>query len=185
MMSRTAVVISVEKLDDEGAKVREVKCDVGGGDVLTADLASPPGEDSEPLPGDAVALAEGSGAGELVAVGVLDTANELKAAGGEVRRYARDESGAPVAEIWIKATGDIAITAIKSGANIEISTVESGGKVTINGVEIDADGNITTPGNVAASGEVTAKADGGSAVNLSTHLHPTGVGPTGAPTPGT
>jgi len=50
--------------------------------------------------------------------------------------------------------------------------------INANGVEIDASGNATAPGEVTAKAATTP-------VNLSTHLHPTAMGPSGAPTPGT
>jgi phage baseplate assembly protein gpV len=46
------------------------------------------------------------------------------------------------------------------------------------------DGPLVVKGAITADGEVTAMATG-PGVKLSTHIHPTGVGPTGAPTPGT
>lgn len=44
-------------------------------------------------------------------------------------------------------------------------------------------GDIEIDGNVLATGEVTAK-NKTAPVNLSTHTHPTGVGPSGPPNPG-
>ncbi len=81
----------------------------------------------------------------------------------EHRTYARDADGVITAEIWSRANGDV-----------EIVSVKAGGKVKINGVEIDQQGNITTPG------EVTAKADT-VPIPLSAHLHPTAMGPSGPP----
>lgn len=45
-------------------------------------------------------------------------------------------------------------------------------------------GAVDVTGDVTVTGEVTAKSMT-TPVNLSTHLHPTGVGPSGSPTPGT
>lgn len=50
--------------------------------------------------------------------------------------------------------------------------------------DLSVDGDVTTTGKVSADGEVTAKAKT-TPVNLSTHIHPTAVGPSSAPTPGT
>lgn len=50
--------------------------------------------------------------------------------------------------------------------------------------DLSVDGDVTTTGKVAADGEVTAKAKM-TPVNLSTHIHPTGIGPSEPPTPGT
>ena len=156
--------------DADGNLVSEVKVDPGGGALVTAELFEGSGVDAPPLDGDLVALVDGPGRGTKLAVAAWDPKNAGKAAQGEYRIIARDPlTGAPVAELWIKGNGDLDITSIKPG-----------GKVTINGVEIDQEGNLKTPG------EVTAKAASpATSVTLSRHLHPTGTGPSGAPTPGT
>ena len=75
-------------------------------------------------------------------------------------------------ELWLKGDGSLVI---ENGAGkLELAP---NGDVTINGVVID------TNGNVAAPGDVTAMAAGPS-VHLSSHVHPTGVGPSSPPTPG-
>lgn len=62
----------------------------------------------------------------------------------------------------------------------------SGGKVRIvvgSTVFEQTESGISITGDLTVSGEVTAKS-GAQPVRLSTHVHPTGVGPSGAPTPG-
>lgn len=49
---------------------------------------------------------------------------------------------------------------------------------------VEITGDVTTTGKIEADGQVTAM-KAAAPVNLSTHTHPTGVGPSGAPTPGT
>lgn len=167
-MGRVGEVNEFARGTFEGAQSPEITVDVGSGSPSTAQHHGSPGEDSPPLPGvDFAHLSESPGAGSQDAVGYVDTVNEGKASPGEVRRIARAADGTPVAELWLKQSGDVEITSLKAG-----------GKLTLNGVEIDQDGNISAPG------EVTAKAGPG-AVNVSTHLHPTAMGPSGAPTPGT
>lgn len=164
-MSRTAEVLGFERTE-AGA---EVKVDPGGAANKSADHYADSGVDAPPLPGDFAALTQGSGQGREQVTGYLDPNNVGVAAEGERRTYARDATGAIVAEIWAKANGDISITSLKAG-----------GKINLNGFEIDQDGNATTPG------EVTAKETApGVGVKVSTHLHPTAMGPSGAPTPGT
>lgn len=70
-------------------------------------------------------------------------------------------------------------------------TVTEPTKVTIKcaaGVRIEGDFNIqgalSVTGAITAGGEITAKAGTPAAVKVSTHTHPTGVGPSGPPTPG-
>lgn len=167
-MGRVAEVLSFERVTDEsGARVEEVKVDPGGDAITTAEHFAPSGDDSPPLPGDFAALEDTEGAGREQCIGYHDPKNEGKAATGECRRYARDANGVPVCEWWLRANGDVEITSIKAG-----------GKVVINGVEIDQQGNVIAPGEVTAMGAAAP-------VKLSTHLHPTAMGPTSPPTPGT
>ena len=58
--------------------------------------------------------------------------------------------------------------------------IVAGGGVTINTATIDSSGNVTSPGTVTGQTEVVSKT-GGSAVHLSTHVHPGNNQP---PTPG-
>lgn len=174
-MGRTAEVRRVERATDAGGFGVDLVCDPGGGRSVTVPFYTTPGVDALPLPGDTVALEDTSGMGCEMGVGTGDTRNAGTAATGEVRLYARDAAGNVKAELWLKGDGSAvfanALGRIELGAN---------GTVTINGVTIDPAGNIVT------TGEVTAKAaTPATAVNLSTHLHGTGVGPTTAPTPGT
>ena len=172
-MSRIAIVISSERVIDEGAHALDVKCDPNDGETLTAAHFADSGDDSPPLPGDTVALEDSTGAGAEQVSGYIDPLNAGVALPGEKRIYARDEDGNIVAEIHIKRSGSILIE--NGEGTFEIA---DSGTVTINGVTIDPDGNINAPG------DVTAKADS-TPVKLSTHLHPTAMGPSGAPTPGT
>lgn len=170
----TGIVQSFERVTKEdGTELVEVIVDIGQPSPLKLEHFADIGVDAPPLPGDLVALAESTGQGALRTAGYADPKNQGSALGGERRTIARDADGVPTAEIWSKANGDVSITSIKSG-----------GKIILNGVEIDQQGNVTVPGKVDATGEVATSA-AGAPVKLSTHLHPTGVGPSGAPTPGT
>lgn len=72
--------------------------------------------------------------------------------------------------------GDTEIEA--NGEKVKITAdIEFNGDLKVNG-------KITATGDVKADGEVTAKASS-TISNLSTHVHPTPVGPSSAPTPGT
>lgn len=59
------------------------------------------------------------------------------------------------------------------GGKIEMKV---GGSLDLNGVIIDSSGNLTSPAEVRAMGPAGVK--------LSTHPHPTAMGPSGPPTPG-
>lgn len=148
----------------------EVTVDIGGGDLSTALVAAAPGDLSYPRVGDLAVLEEGDEPGVYLATGFVDqTVQSLVAASGEVYRFGRDSDGAPSCHVHLKANGDV-----------EVKSLKSGGKIILNGVEIDQDGNMTAPGEVTAM-----SANAGTAVKLSTHLHPTSMGPTDKPTPGT
>lgn len=168
-------VIRVERDIEEGAHVTNVIVDQGGGNTLTAEYYPAPGDDSPPCAGDMAALGDSEGAGSSSLVGVNDGRNQGKAAGGEKRFYARSTDGVPVSEFWLKGDGTIELTGIKCGWKI---VGKSDGTIELNGVTIDPSGNLK------ATGEVTAKSES-APVKLSSHLHPTGIGPTSAPTPGT
>lgn len=168
-----AEVLSVTRTEVDGVHVTDIKADPGGGDNITAQHFATAGDDSHPLPGDSVVMVPEGGSGTEVAVGYLDPKNEPEAQAGERRLYSRDEDGAIQAVIWLKNDGSILID--NGSGTVELA---AGGDVTINGVTIDTSGNISAPG------EVTAMADA-APVNLSTHQHPTAMGPSGPPTPGT
>lgn len=173
-MGRIALFLSWALNNNSSKQPPEVKGDPGGGAIFTADHFSPAGYDSQPVEGDYFSTHDGPGTGDEIVSGYHDPNEANRKAGpGEARTYARDSSGAVACEVFCKADG-----------TIEIKSLAGGSKLNLNGVEIDQNGNIKTPGNVLAIGEVTAK-DGADSVSLSGHLHNTAMGPTSGPTPGT
>lgn len=177
-MGRLGEVQSFERTEDGP----DVTVDAGGGDLATAQHFEPAGYDAQPLPGDTAATQSSAGAGHEQALGYLDAKNDGKAEPGEARIYARRADGTPVCEFWLKASGDIEITSLPA----------AGGKIIINGVEIDQQGNITTPGAVDATGNITSAAlvqgneVASATVHLTTHVHTSAAAgaPTSPPTPG-
>jgi hypothetical protein len=172
---RLGKVVLCERVKKGDVPAVEVQVELGDDshpETVTSEMLAEPGVDALPMPGDEVIIEEAEGAGETIAQAFADPKNEGKAAPGERRTYARDANGDVACEIWCKADGTVALKSIKAG-----------GKIDLNGVLIDQQGNITVPGEVQAMiGMPDAPLPG---VKLSTHLHPTGVGPTSAPTPGT
>lgn len=177
----SAQVLSVERsTDDDGTPVTIVKVDLGGGDVITAELALAPGDDSPPLPGDVASTVDDGGTGTEFAAGFQDTKNAGAAQLGEKRFYGRDSNGKQVCEIWLKGEGTVRCSNGKGF--FELGGAD--GTIDLNGFKIDSSGNATGPGTISANGEVTAMAQG-PGVKLSTHTHPTAMAPSGPPTPGT
>jgi hypothetical protein len=67
-----------------------------------------------------------------------------------------------------------------SGTELELAS-DNGSSI----LRMDSSGTITVTGDLVVSGEVTAgNAVPATSVSLTTHTHPSGTGPTGAPTPG-
>lgn len=138
-----------------GENSRETLVDPGTGNDLTSTVFSGSGFDAAGLPGDLACVIDIGGG--KVAIGFIDPAITPIAEGGEVVIYSRSAPGVVAAKIHLKNSGSIFL----------------------NGVE------ITPSGEVKAPGEVTAKAGTPAEVKVSTHQHPTAMGPSGPPTPGT
>lgn len=104
-----ARVVAFARTVVEGAQAPEVRVDDGSGAASTPYHFAPPGDDSPPLPGDVVHVAEASGAGFGSAVGYQDPDTEPQAAPGERRLYARSGPGVVACEVWLKADGSIEV----------------------------------------------------------------------------
>ena len=206
-MGRIAKLLSFVRVTRNDAKVSDVKADPGGGSNITAENFAPAGDDSNPLPGDYVALNTRDGTGREDVIGYSDPLNEPKALPGDKRIYARDEDGVVIAEIWLKNTGEATVSnengsitlrpdggaitttpgstfdakadgSIKGDNGSGSFELKAGGDFLVNGVNIDPSGNITTPGSLNAD---TVTSDDLN-VTLSTHNTPAFGVP---PTPGT
>lgn len=172
-MGVIAKILSFTRTVKSGENAADVKADPGGGDNLTGEHFSSPGDDSHPLENDTVFLVDTVGDGNKNAVGYMDTKNIPKSDVGEKRIYARDGSGAMVAEIWLKKTGSIVID--NGSGSVEL---EPSGDINLNGVIIDANGKITAPEIVAK----TSLKVGLNESELLAHVHggvTVGTAPTG------
>lgn len=131
-MGRIGNILEIKQTSSEGVESTDIKLDVGGGENITAPQAGPAGIDATPLETDLAITSSSPGdSGENV-VGYVDPKNASK--GDGVYLYARDASGAPIADIWVKTDGSVVITtqgvtieATAAGA-AEISNT-AGGKV--------------------------------------------------------
>lgn len=108
-MGRIAYVVSFEANDSGGENIADVKIDIGGGEIVTAEHFASPGVDSQPLTGDYVATSSYDGGSEEAAVGYADPDNALVAGPGEVRLYSRDSLGNIVAAVYCKSDGSILV----------------------------------------------------------------------------
>ena len=145
-MGLIAFLKSFTRTEQNGAKVSDVKIDIGGGDIATAEHFSTPGDDSAPLPGDYTISVNIERAGGRVIVGYLDPKNDQKAGLGEKRIYSRKADGSNAVDLWLKADGSV-ILANELGS----FTLQSNGECVINNVTIDPSGNISTLGTISAA----------------------------------
>lgn len=174
---------------------RLAKVNPGGGYNVTADHFSCPGDDSQPLAGDYVAMSSTRRSGVYVAIGYLDTQNLLKAEAGEKRIYARESSGAQVCEVWLKSDGQVVIQngncsfevspegTIKGSNHNGIFRLDEGGDFVVNNVVIDPAGNITTPEKIQGEMVEAVSSLKVAAKELDGHVHggvTVGSGSTGA-----
>ena len=162
-----------------GVKLSEIKGDVGGGDIRTAEHYGPAGDDSVPLLTDKAIGVEIPRSGGIAIVGYLDPLNDGVAQAGEKRIYARElSSGDIVCNIYLKANGSII------GANDNGSfELKTGGDFIINGLTIDNSGNISGTGTISMGGDITS-----GVISLPGHKHPilsgsSSPGPTGPSVP--
>lgn len=102
----------------------------------------------------------------------------------DTKRYLEFPDGAAFEYDWDAhklraAIGDTVIEATEKSVQ-----VSGASKVKVTVPEIEFVGDLKINGNMTATGEITAKSET-APVNLSTHVHPTAVGPSSPPTPGT
>ncbi len=132
-----------------------VKFENRKGDVLEGEYFQSSGEDCPPLPGDTLFHEETQRQGGRSVTGVIDTNPDNKsAAGGEVRRYARDSSGGIVATFHLKNDGTVVLF-----NDIGTTTIAPDGTIT------NANANGTT--TIAPDGTIT-NANAGGSTELST-----------------
>lgn len=172
-----AHVVDAKRTTTDGVPGVDVRVDLGGGHIVTAEHFGDLGDDSLPLPGDVAIIVPGDGTGTWQIVGYGDPATLTKAGAGEKRVYSRSAPGVAAAHVWAKADGTIVIEGLLSGGKIEMDLL---GVIDLNGVKIDKSGNLSAPGEVTAMAATPA-----TAVNLSTHQTPSPMGPLGPPLPGT
>lgn len=160
-MGFLATVISFTRSVVAGAQAPEAKVDRGGGDSITAYHFSSPGDDSHPLPGDVVFVAEDEGSGNVQIVGYQDPKTSPVAAAGEKRIYARSAPGTVACEVSLRNDGTVVVR--NTQATIEL---RPDGAVAVNGaqasIELGADGAASVTNalgsiDLDAAGNITLK----------------------------
>lgn len=176
------------KRTDDGI---EVRVDEGGDRIGLAHHLAPPGIDAPPIAGvDYAGTAPAPGSGAEQVVGYHDPKNDSVAADGEFRAYGRDPSGKIVNEVWLKGDGSVLIKNDKG--TIEVGP-DAKTKADIPELEVTGDlkvgGDVKVTGKIEAGGEIKADLEitwmsGSTPTKGSTHTHPSAMGPTGPPIPG-
>ena len=90
---------------DGDANVTEVKVDLGGDDLLTAQHYQPSGVDSHPLPDDYILLTPGPEAGTYLIAGFIDGKNAGVSRPGDLRLYVRNSNGTVQGELHLTNDG--------------------------------------------------------------------------------
>ena len=167
-----------------GSKVDSLKNDIGGGDNHTSEIYAPLGEDAQPLSTDYCITVSTPGSGKRAVIGWVDPKNQNTSKAGAKRQYSRNATGKIVAEFILDNDGTVNMKNNKGDF-----TMSPNGDVNINGVIIDANGNISTNGNIdgdTVSGSTDVVGGGKSMIG---HVHvgsptaPVGpVSPTGVAT---
>lgn len=104
-MGRIGIVTAFRRTEDGDAKIAEVDVDLGGNDIITADVYGDSGSDAPPVSGDYAAVMAGPGTGEWVAVAFTDTRRAGTGAQGERVTVARDADGVVVSTVTQAADG--------------------------------------------------------------------------------
>lgn len=194
LTARLMRVLGFTRVTRRGAPVSDIDSAAGGGYNATPEHMQPTGDDARPLRDDYLVVVPMPGGKRSVAVGFLDPLNEGVTGPGEKRIYARNEEGAPMCQVWLKATGEVlisndngSVTLRPDGGTITESPgatfdVAADGSITgdngagffslltsgvfdVNGLTIDTEGRMTTPTQVVSP---SVLADG---VEVAGHNH--------------
>lgn len=148
-MGRIVVIKDFARVVREnGTRVSDVKFNPGGGNIVTGEHFSSPGDDAFPLVTDYAVAIDTQRKGGAAIVGYVDPINTPKALEGDKRIYARDSNGDVIAEVWLKSDGSVVVN--NDNGSLELKT---DGTIDMNGVIIDVSGNMVIPGNLSVNGK--------------------------------
>lgn len=159
-------LLSFTRVERNEAKLSDLKVDVGGGDVLTAEYTNPTGEDAVPLKDDYVTLLRINRSGRVLVVGFVETDAQQTAQAGEKRFYARNEQREEMVQLWLKNDG----TALISNENGSCELRPDGSYKVMNdegSSELRVDGSYRIENN---SGHIELQQDGVVNINGATIL---------------
>jgi len=171
-MGRIVIVENFARALRDSSYVSDVIVDTGGGESVTAEHYSAPGDDSYPLTTDYAAIVHTQRTGSNAVVGYADTLNAPKSLQGDKRIYSRDSNGVAIADVWLKADGSISL--VNANGSIVLG---ANGVVTINGVIFSTSGDVTAPGTITAPNLVGSSSVVADGKELAGHLHLAGVPP--------
>jgi len=159
---------SIRDMVSTALRVRYLKSDIGGNEIVTGVIASAPGDVSHPIASDIPVLDGAQKSGSVVVLGYVDGSPlpPINISPGERVMFSRNSAGDSMSSISLLSDGSV-IIANASGGSIAI---DSSGSINLNGVIIDALGNISVPGNLdALSVSATLIQAGGGEVVGHTH----------------
>lgn len=165
-MGRIAGVIgkllSFVRVEREGAKLSDVKVDIGGAEILTAEFNQPSGDDAFPLVGDYPTAIRIPRSGRVLVIGFVEPDALQKALEGDKRIYARKADRSEAVEVWLKSDGTALIDNENGSAELRpdgsyriqnsngFIELQADGIVNINGATINTTGDIESPTTVLA-----------------------------------
>ena len=183
-------LLSFTRVVRNDAKLSDVKVDVGGGDILTAEYTHPSGDDSFPLPGDYPSAIRIPRSGRILVVGFVETDAQQKALAGDKRLYARNSDREEVVELWLKSDGTALLdnengsSELRPDGSFRIQNgngyieLLANGTVNINGTTINPAGDVESLTTIISPSMVVNSKE------LAEHDHPitggsSAPGPTG------
>lgn len=153
-------ILSFTRVNRNNAKLSDVKVDVGGGEIITAEYSHSPNSESFPLVDDYAVLEKVPRTGGYVVVSFIETDAVQKVALGERRLYARSGRD-EICQIWLKNDGSIladnasgsfelkptgAISGVNSSGYFELEAL---GDFVANGAKITTSGDVVTSDGVS------------------------------------
>jgi len=163
---------SIRDMVSTALRVRYLKSDIGGNEIVSGVIASAPGDVSHPIASDIPVLDGAQKAGSVVVLGYVDGSPlpPINTSPGDRVIFARNLAGDSVSSISLLSDGSVTIETASGGS----IAIDPSGSINLNGVIIDVAGNVSVPANLdalnvsailiqASGGEVVGHTHGGTA----------------------